>query len=131
MARAKASGFSLIELMIVVAVVAILAVIAYPSYQQYVIRANRSAAQAVMLDMANRQQQYFIANRTFASATQLEASGFSLPAEVSPYYTYSIALQAGPPPGFSITFTPMGTQANDVELGLNSNGEKTPADKWK
>ena len=34
--------------MITVAVIGILAAIAYPSYTQYIIRANRSAAQAQM-----------------------------------------------------------------------------------
>ena len=60
----KQCGFSLIELMVVVAIITILAVIAYPSYTQYLIRANRSAAQAEMLDIANRQQQFLLTNRT-------------------------------------------------------------------
>jgi type IV pilus assembly protein PilE len=126
-------GFTLIELMITVAVVAILAMIALPSYQQYIIRANRSAAQSVMLDIANREHQFFIANRTYANKVQLEATGFVLTQEVSPHYTYDVVPNPGPPPTFTITFTPVsGTaQASDGALGLTSEGVKTPAEKWK
>ena len=45
------SGFTLIELIIAVAIVAVLASIAYPSYTQYVVRSNRAAAQAEMMDL--------------------------------------------------------------------------------
>lgn len=40
------SGFTLIELMIVVAIIAILAAIAFPAYQIYVVRSQLSAALA-------------------------------------------------------------------------------------
>jgi type IV pilus assembly protein PilE len=45
-------GFTLIELMIVTLIVAILVAIAVPSYNDYVIRANRSHAQAAVLRAA-------------------------------------------------------------------------------
>jgi type IV pilus assembly protein PilE len=56
-------GFTLVELMVTVAIVAILASISYPSYIQYVIRSNRSEAQQFMLDVANREEEYFLNNR--------------------------------------------------------------------
>ncbi len=123
-------GFTLIELMVVAAIVAILAAIAYPSYQQYVIRGKRSAAQAQMMDIANRQQQYLLANRSYASKTQLESGGYALPSEVSSNYGYSITVGSGTPPTFTITFTPSGAQASDGNLTLSSDGSKTPAAKW-
>jgi type IV pilus assembly protein PilE len=80
-----------------------------------------------MMDIANRERQYFIGNRAFASQADL---GYSLPAEVSDHYTYAIALDAGPPPAFTITFTATGSQAGDGNLGLTSVGDKTPPEKW-
>ena len=46
---------------------------------------------------------------------------------------FEIDLVPGPPPGFDITFTPKedSGQAGDVVLGLNSEGVKDPAEKWK
>lgn len=127
----QARGFTLIELMITVVVVAILAAIAYPSYVQYVTRSKRAAAQSVMLDIANRQQQFFLANRTFASKAALEGSGFALPAEVSRNYSYAITVSAGPPPSFEIAFTATGSEAERLgDLKLDSTGKRTPADKW-
>ena len=129
--RARPSyGFTLIELMITVAIVAILASVAYPSYQQYVIRSNRAAAQAQMLDIANRQQQFLLANRAYATKTVLESSGYVLPSEVAGRYTYDVPVGTAAVPSFTITFTPRGTQAADGALTLNSAGQKTPADKW-
>ena len=123
-------GFTLIEVMITVAIVAILASIALPNYRQYVIRSKRSAAQAQMMDIANRQQQFLIANRSYADKTALTTSGYSLPSEVSGNYSYDVTLQASGPPTFTITFTPIGSQVGDGNLGLTSEGVKTPANKW-
>lgn len=128
--RTRQAGFSLIELMIVVAVVAILASVAYPSYTQYVVRSNRAAAKAQMLDIANRQQQFLLSNRAYVSKTALETSGYRLPAEVSGRYDYDITVGTDTVPSYTITFTPKGAQAGDGTLTLNSEGVKTPAGKW-
>lgn len=127
-------GFTLVELMITVAVVSVLIAIAVPSYRQYVIRGKRSAAQAVMMDIANREQHYLMANRRYADKATLESNGFSLPAEVRENYTWDIALGTGSRPTFVITFTGTGTQAADnspAPLTLSSSGEKTPSEKWR
>ena len=59
-------GFSLLELMIVVAILSIIASIAYPSYMGTVSRTNRSAAKSALLEVANRQEQFFAENKRYA-----------------------------------------------------------------
>lgn len=123
-------GFTLIELMVVAAIVAILVAIAYPSYQQYIIRGKRSAAQAQMMDIANRQQQYLLANRSYASKSALESGGYVLASDVASNYSYDISVGSGTPPTFTITFTPSGSQAGDGNLTLGSDGSRAPSGKW-
>lgn len=68
------SGFTLIELMIVVAIIGILSAIAYPSYSQYVLRSNRADAQALMLETAQFMERYFTTNNgTYAGAAVISA----------------------------------------------------------
>ena len=60
-------GFSLIELMVVVAIVAIVMAIAFPSYERYVVTTKRAVAQNALLQVADRQQQFFMDNKRFAA----------------------------------------------------------------
>ncbi|MEE4238985.1 MAG: type IV pilin protein [Anderseniella sp.] len=127
-------GFTLIELMITVVIVAILASVALPAYQEQVRRGHRAAAQTEMMDIANRQQQFLLANRAYADKAALEGSGYALPSELANRYGYAIAVNnAATPPTFTITFTPSGSQTSDGALVLNSAGVKTragEASKW-
>lgn len=124
------SGFTLIELMVVVAIVAILAAIGYPSYTQYLVRANRSAAQQFMLDIANREEQYLLDARVYTNTLGTGGLNLTTPPDVDRYYTITVT---GEPSTYTITATPkVGTsQAGDGNLTLTNTGAKSPADKWK
>jgi len=126
-----ARGFTLIDLMISVLIVGILAGIALPSYRQYIVRSNRSAAQSAMLDLANRQQQFLMSDRAYADTDVLRTSGYDLPPEVRPNYTWSVTVGTGAVPSFLITLTAVNGQAADGPLTLDNNGARTPAGKWQ
>src|SRR5689334_5175547 len=96
-------GFTLVELMVVVTIIAIIASIALPSYRQHVIRSRRSSAQAEMMSLANREQQFLMANRAYADTAALTASGYALPPEVSSSYSVAVTTASAPVPTFTIT----------------------------
>ena len=127
--RRSHAGFTLIELMIVVMIVSILAALAIPSYRSHVIKATRRDAQATMLELASREQQYFVANRRYATNVEL---GFVMPNDLASDYTATITALNSPPPSFLIEFEPIegGPQASDVTLTIDNFGNKTPEEAW-
>jgi type IV pilus assembly protein PilE len=122
-------GYTLIELMVTVAIVAILASIAIPAYGRYLMRSRRSDAQQFMTAISNRESQYLLDARAYATSlgsTGLNMSGVDgWTCETSctnGTYTISAALEGT---GFSITGTPSGKQTSDGILNLKSTGART------
>ena len=139
-ARPRA-GFTLLEVMIVVAIVAILATIALPAYSQYITRANRTQAKQFLQDIANRQEQYLLDQRSYTATIGSGGLEMTPPTETSGLYTFGADTDTGvgkdclgaglPVPGYTITATAIGGQASDGALCLDSVNNKTPADKWQ
>ena len=122
-------GFTLLELLIVLATVAILAAIALPAYQAQIRKGNRAAAQSYMMDLAQREAQYLLDARAYAS-TEAVLGYTATPADVAPHYTIGIAAPVVAPPAFTITATAKGAQVADGNLTINNQGTKTPSGKW-
>lgn len=123
-------GFSLVELMIVVLIVAVLASFANSTYTGYVTKANRAAAAAFVMGVANRQEQYFLDARQYAA--NLATLGATAPAEVAEHYTIATTANNGAtPPTFQITATPRSgstQESRDGKCGvltLTSAGAKS------
>jgi type IV pilus assembly protein PilE len=62
------TGFSLVELMVVVAIMGILSVIAYPSYQGFMKGSNRAAAQADLMSLAAAMERHKAASFSYKAA---------------------------------------------------------------
>jgi type IV pilus assembly protein PilE len=123
-------GFSLIELVIVLAVVAILAAVALPAYTAQMRRSVRADALSFLTDAANRQQQYLVDRRTYA--TSFTALGVTPPATLSGKYTFTATVVNGPPPTFSLAAAATSDQVKDAcpALSIDNAGNRTPATCW-
>jgi|SRR5450830_27261 len=123
-------GFTLIELLVVVVVIGILTAIALPSYSKYVMKSKRTAAQSAMYDISNREEQYMLANRSYADQTTLASNGYSLPPDVAQNYSYVVTPNTTGAPGYTISFTAINNQVSDGNLSLTNTGVKLPAGSW-
>jgi type IV pilus assembly protein PilE len=92
-----AGGFTLVELVVVVAIIGVLAAIAIPSYNQYLIRSNKGAAKAVLLEVASRQEQYMMNAGAYGTLAQLN---YTVPTAVSD--VFDITLTTGTNSGSTV-----------------------------
>lgn len=67
------SGFSLIELLLVVTIIGIVSAIGIPSFQKGIRAADNGAAYATLRSMSSTQVSYFSQNGRFARLTELNA----------------------------------------------------------
>lgn len=99
LSKTQSAGFTLIELMVTVGIVGILASIAYPNYIDYMIKARRSQGQQYLMDLAQKQQQYILDTRKYATQTTL-TTAVPAPTDVATYYsgpTQTLDNTAAPP----------------------------------
>lgn len=66
--HATQSGFTLLELLMVIAVIGILGMIALPSYSDYVKRGKIAEATSQLGHWRSKMEQYFLDNRTYVDA---------------------------------------------------------------
>ena len=153
-ARHHASGFTLIELMIVVAIIGILVKLAYPAYTASVLKSHRAEAKTALLDLASREERYFSTTNTFtasapalgysSTATLTTAAPLSILTGTSIYYKLSVQVPdpsagATSAPSFLATATAVNTQTSDTkckdfsltQAGIQSvNGTDAASNCW-
>lgn len=113
----KNSGFTLIEVMIVVAIVSILVTLAYPSYQKNVHHANRTEAIGILLEIAQLMERNFTENNSYKKTAA--ESDFSLPDthKQSPRtgtQRYKISISDLTDNSYTLKAEPTGMMANDT-----------------
>lgn len=119
----RCSGFTLIELMIVVAVIAVLAAVALPSYQGQVRKSRRAEAITFMSQIQQAQERYRANRTTYGDRFIFVSGGFTGvgvtgDTGASDSYTtsggyYVLGLSGAAASGYTVDATAQGDQAND------------------
>lgn len=124
------TGFTLVELMVVVAIIGILAAFAYPSYTSYMKRGYRADAIDSMLSLAARMEEYYMNSDTYVAATVNATCTGTVGCNTTSDGLYTLSLLdatgAGSPDnfGYMIKATPTGADPDCGYLTLNSLGQK-------
>jgi len=120
----KQTGFTLIELMIVVAVVGILAAIALPAYQESVAKSKRADAQGALHSLAGSMERFFTENNTYCGSDNGGAVGTCVNGDIPAFFSsqvpvdggtayYNLTISAVTAGSYTLTATRTGSMAGD------------------
>ncbi|WP_137970891.1 type IV pilin protein [Pseudomonas sp. F(2018)] len=129
MNKRSASGFTLIEVMMVIGIIGILAAIAIPNYTEYLNRSKRSEGKALLIEIAARQERFYAQNTRYvtdsANIAQLamhKTSGTVVSSE-NGYYEVTVSTSAGDG-GYTLTATQKIGDVGCGNLTINALGVK-------
>lgn len=132
MMRSGTSGFTLIELMIVVAIIGILAAIAIPAYQDYVVRSKISEGLTFIDHAKTTVSESYLANNAWpannASAGMPSALAGNYVSNVQVALSSGVSVitatfQASAIPGLSVVFTPSVASSGAVLWSCSGQGQ--------
>lgn len=129
MRSSRVSGFSLIELMVVIAIIGVLAAIALPSYNDHVRKTRRAAGASCLMAVAQQAERFYTAG-TGAGLTYTGFVANTAICEPSTLDFYTIAVPTAAGKNYSISATAKGKQASDSAcspLTVNQAGAKGPS----
>ncbi|MBC3950417.1 MULTISPECIES: type IV pilin protein [Pseudomonas] len=115
--RSRSTGFTLIELMIVVAIVGILAAIAYPSYTEYVRRTHRAEIASLLNEQVQALERFYSRNGQYSNVAAAggNAAVNLVLSQGNAYYTIDPKRD---PQAFTLTATPIaGSMMNGDKCG--------------
>lgn len=134
MQKKNLSGFTLVELIVVIAIIAVLVAIATPAYYSYVMKSRRADAKVALSEISQRLEGYYADNNKYASdfdRLKLGNAGFvkkgSGYQSKDGWYQLSIEVKDNDQK-YTLKATPQGAQASDgrcMEFALDSTGKKT------
>ncbi len=132
------TGFTMIELMIVVVIIGILASVALPAYQNYTIRAKAADAMSGLGNKRVSLEQFYQDNRTYVGAPACVADSstsqhfnFSCTVQNDASYTLLAAGKPGAPmEGFNYTVDESNVKTTTIQAPAPSNWIATSTNCW-
>jgi type IV pilus assembly protein PilE len=131
---ASSTGFSLIEVMIVMVIIGVLLMVAVPGYQESMKKTRRTDAMRDLMELTSRQERFYAQHSEYAQEVESPTGlNFGNAASSAEHYTLSVtACEDKDPDDFSACYVliaepkPGGLQSDDKcgTLSVDSRGQR-------
>jgi len=133
------TGFSLMELLVTIVILGILASIAYPTYTEQIRKSRRADAKAALLELSQRQENFYVDNNKYAGAlsellgkSSGVVGGFTVTGTtaLSKDKYYEISIEEAGARSFIMNAEPATNSPQEqdtacIKMTINSAGQKT------